>query len=1091
MNEILPLYSNKRKTIAKIIAIVMIMVFIHIAFGKNTNDNIELSTEEKMYIERVEQRDQNDNAETIESIKGISTVNLNNIEVSSDNTVNIVDFGAVGDANYYNESSNKYYSDKSYTTEAHSNSDAIQSCLDYAQENGYNVKIPKGTYLIEKRILLPDNIELIGEDGATFLVYDNFYNTDDFVFRNKHADNNGIIKIKNLNFKLETYKEFEFKEKELLYIKIYDLKELSIDNCKVENENKGIPNLCTEIDIRGNFEKIDITNNTLINESKSTVGGNLWIRNNYLDGEIGEINITDNTIIKNGNDEAIATWGKSKMGKINVKRNHIEYTNSSDMTNDIFITCMSTENTFKLEEYCFEENDIKVNGSMQGLIIVMNNNGEMPSINIKKNVIAFNSTFEDAYGGVLRFANYNIDKMYEQDINICENQIDSSEAVGCRQIFYLRNSKVNVYNNNINAKVTYGVTFVDNNSEKVEMELNDNIINANLLQGSSIFSSKDVNVNFIANNNTINNLATNYRNIVFLAKESDNYDYQKKAKQTIILKNNKFTNLYRILQNSDKNDIDNFVVERNEFDGLTEIMYESGLKNIFNGRISIKDNYFYNKNEERVMNILKTDLSNVDEIQTQTNYFINKNIEEVKNSILEKCEQLKTSHSEDIEENNLTEDINKIKEYISSINEENLNEEKLVETIIDNYELGNKIIENNRNNKKYDNIDKIIELLNKIEEISTDYTDLLIALPQSQSNNIMTNNIEEIEKLLNENSDIPMNYASEKLENVKSCENKIENIQTFNDSNTKIRLLQAKELYVEKVCYWIKEVVNLYIDKYIEENPITVSYSIPEDQFTNGDVKVTVNIGNDTKITNNDGNNELVFTTNGNYEFFYNRRQRNGTITAIVNNIDKDKPKIIDVKQYMVYNNAIAPVAVDTNLENVELYSYEEKNENYINGSKIAEEGIYKLVATDKAQNKTEVDFQIIEKTNSKYDVVNQYIKNIEEKTTLKEFKNKLPIKLDYEVKRNNKTLNESDKVATGDILEVKNSGQKYTLIVAGDINKDGEVKSKDLTMLRSYILGKTKLDNLEKLAADANVDGKEIGAKDLVKVRILILNQK
>ena len=86
--------------------------------------------------------------------------------------------------------------------------------------------------------------------------------------------------------------------------------------------------------------------------------------------------------------------------------------------------------------------------------------------------------------------------------------------------------------------------------------------------------------------------------------------------------------------------------------------------------------------------------------------------------------------------------------------------------------------------------------------------------------------------------------------------------------------------------------------------------------------------------------------------------------------------------------------------------------------------------------------------------------------------------------------MTENNTIATGDELEFNDSKQKYTLIVTGDINKDSEITVKDLTMLQSYILEKTELDDVQKLASDTNVDNKEIGVKDLVRMRIMLLNE-
>lgn len=70
-------------------------------------------------------------------------------------------------------------------------------------------------------------------------------------------------------------------------------------------------------------------------------------------------------------------------------------------------------------------------------------------------------------------------------------------------------------------------------------------------------------------------------------------------------------------------------------------------------------------------------------------------------------------------------------------------------------------------------------------------------------------------------------------------------------------------------------------------------------------------------------------------------------------------------------------------------------------------------------------------------------------------------------------------------------SGQEYKLIVKGDVNSDGTVNVKDVIELRKYLLIKNNLNEVEQLAADTDLDGKRIGIKDLVKMRIIVITQE
>ena len=94
-----------------------------------------------------------------------------------------------------------------------------------------------------------------------------------------------------------------------------------------------------------------------------------------------------------------------------------------------------------------------------------------------------------------------------------------------------------------------------------------------------------------------------------------------------------------------------------------------------------------------------------------------------------------------------------------------------------------------------------------------------------------------------------------------------------------------------------------------------------------------------------------------------------------------------------------------------------------------------------------------------------------------------------YEIIRDGNTLKEDKKLITGDILKTEN-GDIYTLIINGDINKDGDVNIKDVIKLRKYLLERNNLDEVALLAADCNLDGKSISIKDLIRMRLIVLER-
>ena len=155
----------------------------------------------------------------------------------------------------------------------------------------------------------------------------------------------------------------------------------------------------------------------------------------------------------------------------------------------------------------------------------------------------------------------------------------------------------------------------------------------------------------------------------------------------------------------------------------------------------------------------------------------------------------------------------------------------------------------------------------------------------------------------------------------------------------------------------------------------------------------------------------------------------------------------------------------------------------------IEEEGIYKIVAIDKAGNTTSVSFQIVEPSDEDYKFKEDKILNISADTNKDNFSQMANIDVNYKIIRNSKELTEEESIVTGDILQME-SGQEYKLIVKGDVNSDGVANIKDVIVLRKYLLMKNNLNEVEQLAADTDLDGKTIGIKDLVRMRIIVITQ-
>ena len=204
-------------------------------------------------------------------------------------------------------------------------------------------------------------------------------------------------------------------------------------------------------------------------------------------------------------------------------------------------------------------------------------------------------------------------------------------------------------------------------------------------------------------------------------------------------------------------------------------------------------------------------------------------------------------------------------------------------------------------------------------------------------------------------------------------------------------------------------------------------------------------------------------------------------------NIDKIAPTISGIQNGKLYTEPVTPKANDENLQSIELKLNSQVVSNYENGATLEEEGFYEIIAIDKAGNKTTRYFQIFINNDTNYKIEENYIKNVTNNTTKSDFDEKINISVNYKITRNGEEVSQDDILATGDIL-ITETGDEYIIIIPGDINKDGKVDLKDFIKMRIYLLLENNLDDIEKVAADCDLDGRPVGVKDYIRMRLIIL---
>lgn len=481
----------------------------------------------------------------------------------------------------------------------------------------------------------------------------------------------------------------------------------------------------------------------------------------------------------------------------------------------------------------------------------------------------------------------------------------------------------------------------------------------------------------------------------------------------------------------------------------------------------------------------------------------------ISNVATSKYDEFKEKFTTEISQiSGLGEKINQRQNYSQSVaNTQKLMQNTAITAMKSHYELGDIILKAYEEGQLKAEPVKISSMLDMINDIGNSYEDLVTVSVNNTINSVMKTldeanvdlseltttkqKIDETENLINTNTDVEIIYPTKILQFSKDCYEKADYINSLEEQNDiKAGLIISNNLHAQLLADWANKFVSIQINnnikKYIAQNPVTTEYS--ETNITNKSVKATIKTNAEIQITNNSNSKEYVFEQNGSFTFEYTIKGQAKQITAKVTNIDKTSPIINGVVDGKLYTSKITPTITDENIDTIKLILNGEEVKNFKSGTTLTEEGFYTLTVIDKAGNKTQISFQIMEINNQNYIVQENIIKNISEQTKKSDFDNKLKLGLTYKITRNDEEINETDNIATGDVLTTS-AGDKYTLIVTGDLNKDGKLNLKDLVKMRKYFLDGNNLDENEMLAANCNFDGK-INLKDLVKMRLMLLNQ-
>lgn len=572
------------------------------------------------------------------------------------------------------------------------------------------------------------------------------------------------------------------------------------------------------------------------------------------------------------------------------------------------------------------------------------------------------------------------------------------------------------------------------------------------------------------------------------------YGFVEKSILNINVYDNKFINSERLIYvtgNSQKYFNNGIYLKNNEYylNETNEINDDKiqgrKLRNKFvkNGGIAYEIN---NEQVNKLYKLINNDEYTEKDIDNNIKYIKKLNYinEPLKNNIEKNNKKLSVYNNEYVKEkyNSLIENLNNLPSQTTSITKDTINS-----IYNQQYELINTIVEEFNNKKINISESEYQTLVTELLNISEQYKELFNAYITEDDieNSTIENNINNVIDRYNENKDIDMTMCAELINNIKEIYNdKIQTEETSYNYLNKRRIQNTCTIISKMLENKIKETAQQ------EAQKIGIAYNIDPSTLTNKDVIAQIKLPNSkSSIESNPNNEKYTFTENGTKNITINIRGYKYNYNIKVTNIDKTPPQITGIEQGGKYKESITPQITDENLSEVKLIKDGQEVENYKQNTAITQEGIYQLKATDKAGNETSINFVIAYPEDEKYKIENNTIKNIKGETSVETLKGKLQVDEKYTIKRKDTEIQNSENIATGDILETE-SGNKYTLIVRGDLNKDGKVDIKDLVKMRKFLLLGNNLDESEEMAADTNIDGKEISIKDLVKMRIILLTQ-
>lgn len=377
------------------------------------------------------------------------------------------------------------------------------------------------------------------------------------------------------------------------------------------------------------------------------------------------------------------------------------------------------------------------------------------------------------------------------------------------------------------------------------------------------------------------------------------------------------------------------------------------------------------------------------------------------------------------------------------------------------------------------NLKKLVEISmagNKIEDVNS-----IFGISTLTNIDLSRNQVKDISQINEQNNLVKLNLNYNQLTNLQGIE-KIPNLEVFSASNNQIQNIDTignlSKLYnlnlnkneladITKLsdCTALKY---LYLDNnhIIDVNPIEM-------------------LENLTKVTIYNQSAYVIVTK----EIDTEKIQIN--LTSLFQKVKDSHSKIYakDV-EYKMDNNIAYTVSdkmdfLIVDLKDLEkedlIFRMQDKENTYITLSITREKEEEKPDVEEPEENQIEntITNENNDNTNdeeepdnhpSSYPIENGYIKDVKAGTNSKTCIQNTGLGKAY-ITRNDQILKDEETLKNGDILKTQNT--QYTIIIKADPSGDGRVNITDLMKVKRAVVGASKLNTIETLAADLNKDGK------------------